>query len=88
MPGGGYPGTAPDGSAPAYGVNWMYITGAVFGYRSGIKLNGTKIEHFDRSVNTLKVIAERTYVLGWDCCQFGVAVSYGGIITGLPNSAT
>lgn len=88
VPGGGYPGTAPDGSAPAYGVNWMYITGAVFGYRSGIKLNGTKIEHFDRSVNTLKVIAERTYVLGWDCCQFGVAVSYGGIITGLPNSAT
>lgn len=85
---GGYNGVAPDGTAPAYGVNWMYITGQVFGYRSGIKVNGTNIEMFDRSVNTLEVIAERTYVLGWDCCQYGVAVSYGGTITGTAHSAT
>lgn len=85
----GHPGTAPDGSVPTYGTSWMYILGAIFGYRSGIKLNGVpEEEFFDRSVNTLKILAERTYVLGWSCCQAGVAVSYGGTITGSPNSAT
>lgn len=86
--GAGYTGIGPTGAAPAYGTAWMYATGQIFGYRSGVKVNGTEIEHLDRSVNTLKVIAERTYVLGWDCCQFGVAVSYGGTITGSPSSAT
>lgn len=85
----GHPGTAPDGTIPAYGTSWMYITGAIFGYRSGIKLDGMPEEDFfDRSVNTLKIMAERTYVLGWSCCQAGLPVSFGGTITGSPNSAT
>jgi hypothetical protein len=85
----GHPGTAPSGTVPAYGTSWMYIVGAVFGYRSGVKLNGVpEEEFFDRSVNTLEIIAERTYVLGWSCCQAGVPVSFGGTITGSPNSAT
>lgn len=85
----GHPGTAPDGTVPAYGTSWMYAVGAIFGYRSGIKLNGVPEEDFfDRSVNTLKILAERTYVLGWSCCQFGLPVSFGGTITGSPNSAT
>lgn len=85
--GDGYTGIGPTGADPAYGTAWMYATGQIFGYRSGIMVNGNEIEHFNRSVNTLKVIAERTYVLGWDCCQFGVLASYGGTITGAPNEA-
>jgi len=85
----GHPGTGPTGVVPAYGTSWMYITGAIFGYRSGVKLNGVpEEEFFDRSVNTLEIMAERTYVLGWSCCQAGLPVSYGGTITGSPNSAT
>jgi hypothetical protein len=82
----GYPGTAPDGSAVA-GVKWIYATGPVFLYRSKAGLVGDRKESLDRSVNMLKMIFERTYVIGYDCCLFGVAVSTGGVLTGTASSA-
>lgn len=73
--GAGYPGTAPDGSEPAPGVRWMYATGAVFMLRSTISTKSTQArETVDRAKNNVFVIAERTYVLGWDCCHFAVPV--------------
>ncbi len=88
VPGGGFPGTSPAGAAPATGTAWMYATGALMGYRTNIRQFNTLEESFNRQINTLSMIVERTYVLGWDCCHGAVLVSTGGIITGTANSAT
>jgi hypothetical protein len=71
--GNGYPGTGPDGSDPAPGTAWIYATGAVFAYRSGVEVMPLP-SIVNRSDNTVEAIAERTYVLGWDCCHFAVQV--------------
>jgi hypothetical protein len=84
--GAGYPGTGPDGTQPLPGSLWIYMTGQVFGYRSAIEAFNFR-DSFDRTENTVKLIAERTYVLGFDCCcLYAVQVSTGGIITGQPLS--
>lgn len=88
VPGSGLTGNSPAGTAPAAGTSWMYATGALMGYRSAPKQVGNIVESFDRGVNTLKIIIERTYVLGWECCHAAVLVSTGGVITGTANSAT
>lgn len=72
--GDGYPGTGPDGSTPAAGTAWIYATGPVMAYRSDVWIP----EHpstIDRANNTASGLAERTYVLGFDCCLFAVQVS-------------
>lgn len=85
--GAGYPGTAPDGSAPPVGAVWVYATSPLFGYRSSVEQASFR-ESFDRSENTHKTIAERTYVVAFDCCcLFAVLISTGGIVTGTPLSA-
>lgn len=78
---GDYPGTAPDGTEPAAGETWMYATGAVFYQREPVPHTFTPVESFDRSVNTLGMIAERTYVIGWDCCLMGIAILNGELET-------
>ena len=75
--GGGYPGTSPSGAAPATGEAWMYATGAVFMYRGDVKIPADKISSVNRTTNTREMIAERTYVLGWDCCHHAVLVDLG-----------
>lgn len=75
---GDYPGTAPNGQpdpdAPPP-VTWMYATGEVFYARERTPTRFTIAESFDRSVNTVEVIAERTYVIGWDCCLFAIPIN-------------
>jgi hypothetical protein len=71
--GTGYSGAAPDGTTSA-GVRWIYMTPRIFGYRSDIRTFDPETT-LDRSVNTVKAIAERTYVLGYDCCLVAVPVS-------------
>jgi len=71
--GSGYPGSAPDGTVVA-DVRWIYMTPRIFGYRSDITTNARETT-LDRSVNTVMAIAERTYVLGYDCCLVAVPVS-------------
>lgn len=83
--GSGYPGSGPDGSTPADGSVWMYATGAVFAYRSRPMVIPPEEGAFDHRGNTVKVLTERTYVLGWDCCHLAVQVDATGS-TGLsPN---
>lgn len=82
----GYSGASPAGVIQV-GVQWMYATGPVFIYRSQGKFVGTEIESLNRSVDLLKRIYERTYVIGYDCCLFAVPVSTGGVVTGAINSA-
>src|SRR5215510_135416 len=85
--GAGYPGTSPAGTAPATGTVWLYATGALFGYRSDIFVHDP-VAALDRSVDTVKMIAERTYLLGWDCCHFAIPVSLGGTVSGTFDSAS
>lgn len=74
--GGGYTGTGPDGSAPAAGTMWIYATGAVFGYRGDVQVTSPR-DSIDRSANTLSMIAERTYVLGFECCLLAAHITLG-----------
>lgn len=86
--GSGYPGTAPDGTAPSAGVYWLYATGAVFVRRTPIEITSNKVQALDRRVNDVYLVAERTYVLGWDCCHFAVPVRFGGDTSGAVGTAT
>lgn len=84
--GAGYPGTGPDGTSLSNAV-WIYATGPVFAYRSAVETFKFR-DSFNRSENTAQMIAERTYVLGFDCCcLFAIPISVGGIVTGQPLSA-
>jgi hypothetical protein len=86
--GAGYTGSGPDGTSTT-GVHWAYATSPVFAYRSSgdPRVGTTLTENLDRAVDTVKTIAERTYVLGYDCCHFGVPISLGGMVSGGYNVA-
>lgn len=83
----GYNGASPTGVVQV-GVSWMYATGPVFLYKGRPRFIGTETESLDRSVDTLRRLYERTYVIGYDCCLFAVPVSTGGVTTGAINAAT
>lgn len=71
--GAGYPGSSPAGVAASGSTVWIYATGPVFAYRGDVRvLDGPGA--IDRAENTVQMIAERTYVLGFDCCHFAVPV--------------
>lgn len=62
----------PTGVAPAAGKAWFYATGAISMRRGDVEETASVLESFDRSNNTMRYSAQRTYVLNWDCCQFAV----------------
>lgn len=74
--GQGYTGSGPDGSAPAAGTSWIYATGALFAYRSDVFVRdfpGT----LDRAKNTIRKIASRTYLVGFECCHLAALLNLG-----------
>jgi hypothetical protein len=71
--GAGYPGTGPDGAASPINTAWVYGTGPIFGYRGDVVIN-SPAQSIDTSINDVRLIAERTYVLGFDCCLFAALV--------------
>jgi hypothetical protein len=73
---GVYPGTSPAGADPAAGTSWVYATGPVFAYRGEVFATQTR-ESFDRAENTMKMIAERTYVIGFSCCLLAALINLG-----------
>lgn len=81
----GYPRTGPDGSDPGVGHGWMFATGPIFAYRGNVELlttpNGAPLV---RTTNTVKAIAQRTYLVGFDCCLFAVLTSPSAIVTNVP----
>jgi hypothetical protein len=83
--GSGYPGTSPSGTTPSAGSAWMYATGPVFAYRSRVEILGLP-SIVNRANNTVEAIAERTYVLGFDCCLHAVLISTGGVVSGAGDS--
>lgn len=76
VPGAGYPGTSPAGAAPASGTAWIYATGAVFAWRSEVFIRQFP-DTFDRSENTVRSIASRTYLIGFECCHLAALVTLG-----------
>jgi hypothetical protein len=74
--GAGYAGTSPAGAAASVGTTWLYATGAIMMRRGDVKIAPSR-ESIDRRNNTVEMIAERTYVLGWDCCHAAVQVDIG-----------
>lgn len=77
--GDGYPGTGPDGSMPATS-RWVYATGAVQLRRGPIEVRGSSSgEVVDRSKNDVVLVAERTYVINWECCHLAIPIKIGGI---------
>jgi len=73
---GDYPGTSPAGAEPAAGTAWIYATGPVFAYRSDVFATTVR-DSFDRAENTVKMIAERTYVIGYSCCLIAALIDIG-----------
>lgn len=71
--GAGYTGNGPNGAALA-GAAWVYMTPQIFGYRSDVRVFPRE-STIDRSVNTVMAVAERNYLLGYDCCLFAIPVS-------------
>lgn len=69
----GSPNTGPDGSVAPPGTAWLYITGPV-ALRSGpaIVVPGTVAAALNQITNEVLVIAEREYVVGWDCVHAAV----------------
>jgi hypothetical protein len=76
--GAGYPGTSPAGVARTADKTWLYATGAIMCFRAPLTIRPSNdVEAFDKSKNTIKMIAERKYVLGWDCGHFAVNAALG-----------
>ena len=73
--GTGFTNIGPDGSAAPGGTAWLYFTGQPFIFRAGQVRTFSREESLDRSVNTYKAIAERTYLFGWDCCHYAVLIN-------------
>lgn len=65
--GGGYPGTGPNGLAPAAGKSYLWITGNVALWRGQVWSPPEPMQVFDRGINQLKVIAERQWLATFDC---------------------
>ncbi|SNS58628.1 hypothetical protein [Rhodococcoides kyotonense] len=64
---GSYPGTGPDGTAPAAGTGWLVATGPVVVRRTEVVHRpDSYASSFDRSNNEIFHIAERTFVVAWD----------------------
>ncbi|WP_460071077.1 hypothetical protein [Streptomyces sp. YKOK-I1] len=74
--GGGYTGTGPDGSAPAAGTTWVYATGAAWGYRSDVFVSQVR-DSLNRSSNSLQMLAERNYLIGFECCHLAAHIVLG-----------
>jgi hypothetical protein len=74
--GSGFHNESPSGDPPESRTVWIYATGQVFGYRSDVFFTQPR-ESLDRAENTYKMIAERTYVLGFECCLLAALVAIG-----------
>lgn len=73
--GSGYPGTGPTGQAAAAGTSWVFVTPALFGYRSDIfTSSAAPYDLAQRGQNNLLAVAERSYLLGFDPCGVGAAL--------------
>ena len=73
---GCYANNDPAGAAPADGVFWMYLTGQTAIWRtSDAELQVAPVEgSLDRTTNQYLMMAEREYVVSYDCGGFAKSV--------------
>ncbi|GAA3172644.1 hypothetical protein GCM10020001_118930 [Nonomuraea salmonea] len=66
---GGSPNTGPAGEPAPAGTAWAYATGPVAIRRGEVLVTPTPVPAagFDRKTNQVHLLAEREYVVGWDC---------------------
>jgi hypothetical protein len=76
VPGLGYDGSSPAGGAAASGTSWIYGTGPLFAYRSDVFAREFP-DTFDRSENTVRYLASRTYLIGFGCCHVAALTTLG-----------
>lgn len=74
---GNYAGRSPADAAPAAGTAWIYMTGQVSLWRTpDSDVYITPFQNaFSRTTNQLTALAEREYVLNFDCAVFATLVT-------------
>jgi hypothetical protein len=72
--GRGYPRSGP-GGAPAAGTEWLIASGGIFIERGNAFVSGPHVQESPRD-NTQIVLAERTYVTGFDCTPVAIRVTF------------
>lgn len=67
--------TGPAGTAAGAGESWIFVTGRPYMRRSEIfSVPPDPRKGFDKGTNDLALLAERTYVVGWQCLQAAVLI--------------
>lgn len=71
--------TGPGGDAPEANEAWLFALGSKPRVlRSDVFLTSNRETSLDTDDNNLNILAERTYVVGWDCFTVGVLISTVG----------
>lgn len=73
---GNYDGYTPAGVAPAAGHTWIYITGQTWVWRNPDVFVSTLEGSLNRTTNQVTFLAEREYVVTYECGAFAVDVTY------------
>lgn len=85
--GNGYSLTiGPGGTTPPTGSAWIHMTSPIFGIK-GQPRTFDPVTTLNRDTDTMKMIAEQTFVLAWECCLVSVLVTLGGDQSGAYGNA-
>lgn len=84
--GAGYTGSSPAGVESSSSA-WVYATGAMFAYRGPLQVVRPS-DAFDRSANNVRTLAERAFLLGWECCHLAVNITVGGVVAGAAGTSS
>lgn len=69
--GSGYPGTGPDGSPPAAGYTWIYVTSMVRSEMAPVRSNTGLKRDGETQVNNVQAYASRLVIAEWDLTAHG-----------------
>lgn len=75
--GPGYPNTGPDGTDPGDGLAWIYATGPVVVRRSAVSFASNIV---DPTSNRVFALAEREYLITYECAVAAVCVAQDPVI--------
>lgn len=73
---GNYDGYTPAGVAPAAGHTTIYITGQTFVWRNPDIMVSDLAGSLNRTTNQVTMLAEREYIVTYECTAFAVDVTY------------
>lgn len=67
--------TGPNAVAAGAGQAWLFATGKPYIYRTEPFITSQREQSLNTDNNNLRILAERTYAVGWDCFTAGVLVT-------------